>query len=507
MLSVDPSDAVDPLVLALDVGSTGTRGGVYDALGRPVSGQRHKVRHQFTTGADGTSTIDPDQVVEEIVQVIDEVLSKQHRGRIAGVGIDTFSASLIGVDADGRAVTPCYTYADSRCAPQVAELRNELDELEVQQRTGTRIHSSYLPARLRWLAVTRPELVASVRTWLSLSEYVHLQLLGVTGAGTSVAAWTGMLDRHTADWDPEMLAAAGISAEQLSPVHHPDQPLTDTGTGHRVGGRGSGKNSGRPKHWDVVADVPWLPGLSDGLASNVGAGGTDAHSWVLAAATSGAMRVLVDEVPERVGTGLWCYRVDRTRSLVGGALNDVGRAVAWLEGIAQLPPKEEITRAVLAGPSDNTPLILPFLTGERSTGWAGDARAVITGLTAAHTGLDLAKGLLEGIALSYVRVAQQLAEIAGTPSQLLASGRVGSDLPELLPVLADAMNAPVTPVTIKRSTLHGTALLTLDLVLPYGTRTPADVAETHQPRPECLPYYRERQAEFERVYAGVLADD
>ena len=61
-------DAQDPLVLALDVGSTASRGDVYDAAGRPVQGGRRKVPHEFRTGSDGASEIDPDQVVDELVK-------------------------------------------------------------------------------------------------------------------------------------------------------------------------------------------------------------------------------------------------------------------------------------------------------------------------------------------------------------------------------------------------------------------------------------------------------
>ena len=57
--AVPLKDAVDPLVLALDVGSTATRGSLHDATGTPVRGYRDKIPHQFTTAADGTSTIDP----------------------------------------------------------------------------------------------------------------------------------------------------------------------------------------------------------------------------------------------------------------------------------------------------------------------------------------------------------------------------------------------------------------------------------------------------------------
>ena len=145
--------ALDPLVLALDIGSTATRGGVHDASGRRVRRLQHKVPHAFTVSPDGTSVIDPDQVTAEVEQVLDAVTGGPRLGtRIGGVAMDTFAASLIAVDGAGRALTPCLTYADSRSADAVTALREELDEHAVQQRTGTRLHTSYHAPRLRWLA-------------------------------------------------------------------------------------------------------------------------------------------------------------------------------------------------------------------------------------------------------------------------------------------------------------------------------------------------------------------
>jgi gluconokinase len=40
---VKRSEAIGPLVLAIDIGSTASRGDVYDAAGRPVQGRRQKV--------------------------------------------------------------------------------------------------------------------------------------------------------------------------------------------------------------------------------------------------------------------------------------------------------------------------------------------------------------------------------------------------------------------------------------------------------------------------------
>ena len=170
--AVELDRAHEPFVLALDVGSTASRGGLYDAAGRPVKGVRHNVPHRFTSAADGSSEIDPDPVVEEVSQLITTVMSWRPGVRVAGVALDTCASSLVGVDATGTALTPCYSYADSRCAPQLAQLRAELDEGAVHDRTGARLHTSYLPAKVRWLRDSAADVVARVARWLSIGEYV-----------------------------------------------------------------------------------------------------------------------------------------------------------------------------------------------------------------------------------------------------------------------------------------------------------------------------------------------
>ena len=66
--AVDLADARDPLVMTLDIGSTATRGSLYDATGTPVRHYRDKVPHEFTTASDGSSVMDPDQVVGELTR-------------------------------------------------------------------------------------------------------------------------------------------------------------------------------------------------------------------------------------------------------------------------------------------------------------------------------------------------------------------------------------------------------------------------------------------------------
>lgn len=491
--SVSLREAHDPLVLALDIGSTASRARVFDATGAPLRGLRHRIPHTITTRADGAAEIDPAQVLGEVTNLIDALTAERRLAqRIAGVAMDTFASSLVGVDAGDRPLTPCYTYADARPAAEVAALRAELNEASVQERTGTRFHSGYLPARFRWLAATLPDAFAGAVRWLSLGEFVYAHLIGRYAASYSTAAWTGLLDRRTATWDPILLGVCGVRLDQLSPLHDTTAPLTDAGA--QVATR-----------WPALARATWFPAVTDGYASNVGSGATDAGSAALAAGTSGALRVLVPDVPADVPGGLWCYRVDRGHSLLGGALNDVGRVLTWLRGHLQLPDDAGLNTAMLAPPIDGTPAVLPFLTGERSPGWAANAHAAIADITDAVPPLTIARAAMEAVALRYALIAEQLAAVAPDATRVIASGGVTEVLPGWLQIVADTLGRPVVRAVQRQATLRGTALIALDVLAPDVPRSAVALGETYEPAPAHAAYYQTAAARQQALYAALIA--
>ncbi|GIJ46216.1 sugar kinase [Virgisporangium aliadipatigenens] len=479
--------ALDPLVVALDIGSTASRGGVHDASGRPVHGLHHKVPHAFTVAPDGTSTIDPERVTTEVEEILDAVAGDPRLGtRIGGVAMDTFAASLIAVDPAGRALTPCLTYADSRSAAAVTELREALDERALQQRTGTRLHTSYHAPRLHWLATAQPRVVSAAAAWWSLGEFILDRLIGQPLAGTSTAAWTGLLNRRTGGYDAELLAAAGIAAEQLSPPRDPTEPV----------------HAAAPTRWPALARAAWFPVITDGFASNLGSGANDATVLTAATATSGALRVLLDGPADPLPFGLWNYRVDARRTLLGGAINDVGRAVSWAENTLRLSPT--LAEVLAAPPSDAAPLVLPYFTGERAPGWVGGARATLGGVSAATDADTMFRGIVEGVAMTYARVADELHPAAPQVVEVAAAGRVSNDHPEWLGVLADVLGRPVTHVTRRRATQRGTALLALDVLAPDVPRAARSTGRTYEPRDAHVAHYAGRRARFAEVYDALV---
>lgn len=300
-----------------------------------------------------------------------------------------------------------------------------------------------------------------------------------------------MLDRHAGVWDAELCDLVGVGIEKLSPIAPPSAPLTP-------------KRSVRGD-WPALADAVWFAPITDGFSSSIGAGTTGSSQVVLAAATSGAVRMLIEGDLPALPRGLWCNRIDETRSILGGALNDVGRAVTWLESTFVLPDADALHAALLADPDPGTPLVLPFFSGERSTGWVGESRAVIHRINAATRPLDIFRGTLEGVAWTYARMMQQMIMTMGRPTEILGTGRVSNDQPGLMQLVADFTGIPVTPITIKRSTLRGTGLHALEVLAPDVPRAEPTRGDTLEPVAGRYAYYQHRADRFQVLYDKVIA--
>lgn len=492
VFAVDLAGAADPLVLSIDVGSTGIRGGIFDATGLPVAKTRVRVDHSFRTNTKGRSEISPDLVVSGVLNVIDSVVARAGDRQIAGVCIDTFASSLVGVD-QGAAITPCYTYADSRSAPEIEALRVRVAEGRLQQRTGTRLHPSYLPSRLRWLARTQPDTFDLVDTWMSIGEYIHLQILEVRGVATSTAAWSGLLNSAAATWDLETLAAAGVRSSQFSEIRMPDEPFT------AIPGRVA-------KRWPALTGAVWFPAIPDGYANHFGSGRADPNTMMLSASTSGAIRMLVEGVPASVPSGLWCHRVDRGHCLVGGSLNNVGSAVTWVERLLASPKGGSHADWLAGPPMEDGPITLPFLSGERSTGWRGDVRAHVAGMTVETDPAVLYRSVLEGVAMTYRRIVDQLEQLSPELRRVIASGGFTTAYPGWLEILASVVGLPVLPLEMKRSTLRGNAVLALEQLAPDVERAQPNLATRIDPNPAWAETYQDQFDRWNVLYEALFAD-
>jgi gluconokinase len=448
---ISPRLAEPPLILTVDVGSSSTRVVLFDRHGREVSGLSARRSYRLAAPEPGAAELDPDQLLAWIFDCLDEAYTQAGAliHRVAGVATSTLVSNTLGVDDQGRAVTPLFTYADTRAGEAAAALRAALDEKAVHQRTGCRLHTSYLPARLVWLAQNCADLYHQVRRWLTLGEYLALHLFGQVRVDFSVASWSGLLDRHKLAWDASLINHLMLDVDQLSPLV--DSSLPFIGLQAAFAGR-----------WPALREVPWYPAISDGAAANVGSGCAGPDRVAVTIGTSSAVRAVLPGAAGDLPGSLWGYRLDQDRSLVGGALSEGGNLSVWLRDTLALPRDEDLDAALAAMPPAAPELVfLPTLAGERSPGWRSEARGGLAGVSLTTTPLEILRAGLEGVALRLGEVYGALRPMLPAEPALVASGGALLGSPAWLQILADVLGQPIICSRVSEASARGVALLAL----------------------------------------------
>ena len=491
-----------PYILALDVGSSSARAMLYDANGDAVPQIKAQRTYASTTADDGEVSIDPDTLVTIVTGTIDDVLRQAGAlaGQIAAVATDTFWHSLIVLDASGHPLTPILTWADTRADAAARELARELDAEAIHQRTGATLHASYWPAKLRWLARSHPDVMAHAAQFVSFGEYLHRQLLGRSVCSLSMASGTGLLliGQHT--WDTALLAHLGISPEQLPPLGDIHDAL-------------HGLAPAYADRWQALHSVPWFPALGDGAVANVGSGCAAPERLALTVGTTSAIRALVPAGSTTPPPGLWLYLLDARRALLGGALSEGGNLLAWLEKTQRLPPLPEAEdKAAALQPDGHGLTIVPFLAGERSLGWHGDARATITGIQSNTSPVELFRAGVEALAYRigavYERLTEALASSEAAHAQAMVVGSGGTLLssPLFRQVLADTLGVPLFPLREQEASARGGALVALEAlgILPDIARLTPYLDPPVQPDQARGVVYRRAAQRQQQLYQLLL---
>lgn len=432
------------LILAIDVGTSSVRAAFYDHAGKMVRGSLVKNERKLTTTTDGGSEIDADKAFKQIVAVIDEALKATDLSKveITHVATTSFWHSLVGIDAAGKATTPVLSWADNRSRDLVATLREDLDEKACHNRTGARFHSSFWPAKLLWFRKTSPDVWRNTAKWLSFSDYVGLRLSGITATSISMASGTGIFDTRKIAWDSQMQHYIKLKASQLPEISEKSFRL----------------NSTFAKRWPALSSAKWLPVVADGAANNVGSGCTTKDTAALMIGTSGAMRVVYEgEPPANIPNGLWCYRIDRKRVVLGGALSDGGGLYDWLNAILALPKDAEAVIAKRKLGSHGL-TFEPYLAGERSTGYNEFASGSISGIRTATTAVDILQAGMEAVGYRFAEIHRQLESVTKI-NTIVASGGALAASPVWTKMIAAILERKLTPSKEPEASLLGAVLL------------------------------------------------
>lgn len=488
-------DGPNMTVLVIDIGSSSVRAILFDDSARLIPDAIASASHSIDTEPPGAATLDMDTLQTRVETCIDDILTHEAAKDIRVVGVDTLVGNVLGVDANGAALTPIYTYADTRSAADVDDLRKRIDAEANHQRTGTLLHTAYQPGRLLWLRRTEPDLFAEVQHWVDLGSLLYRRWFGESSTSHSVASWSGMQNRETLDWDANWLDEVGLSAGHLP-------TLAD----HRAVMRGL--SADYAQRWPALRDVPFCLPIGDGVAANVGSGCVGRTQFALTVGTTAAIRTITDQKLPPVPKGLWSYSIDHELHLIGGATSEGGSIFQWARRTLALDDPDGLEAQLSSRTADSHGLtFLPLLAGERSPGWATNATGAVVGLRLSTEPIEILHAALEAVAHRLALVAEQIAPIVSEDAQVIASGGALAASPAWAQMIATAVERPLHLTSEPELTARGTAILALNAI--DGTALdafPPNISTVIEPRTADIPVFRAARERQIALYQKVIRE-
>jgi xylulokinase len=381
------------ILIGLDVGTTSVKAAAYLRDGKLLA----QAYHSYSTiyPHEGWAEQDPRDWTRSSATVLDQVFRQLGAGsnNVAGLALSTHAPGFIPVDKQKEVLLQRVPiWQDERSVKQAEDLL----EIIGPDWVGLGMPYAAFPAKLRWFAENRPELMRRVKYALGVKAYVTHWLTGVYA--TDPSSEPGEQQSEAEIWN-----ACGWSSEQLAPV----LPATTVA--------GTLREDMQEK-FGLTQTLPVVIGLNDGASSVLANGACDAGEAVLTLGTNGVIFLVADgPIPagKRLDKAFFCWPYISGRWIVGGQNKAGACSLAWFSNlVCDLPAGEARIDSLLREaegkpPGSNGVMCFPYLMGRGTPVDDPDAKAAFLGLSLQHDRGDIVRALLEGVAFTLKDVMEE----------------------------------------------------------------------------------------------------
>ncbi|TYC64448.1 xylulokinase [Rhodobacterales bacterium] len=377
----------------------------------------------------GWSEQDPDSWWQACETVLDALRQKAPKelAAVKGIGLSGHMHGATLLDDAGKPLRPCILWNDGRSGKQCAEL--QAAEPKFLTLGGNLVMPGFTAPKLQWVRENEPDIFARTAMVLLPKDYVRFRLTGEYVGEMSDSAGTLWLDVARRDWSDELLAATGLTRENM--------PRLVEGS----------ESSGTLKpdlaaRWGFDTPPVVAGGGGDNAASACGVGAVDPGSAFVSLGTSGVLFVTNDRFSPNVDGAVhaFCHAVPETWHQMGVILSATD-SLNWLAKILKKTPGE-LTGALgsVAGPSDVS--FLPYLGGERTPHNDVEIRAGFAGISHGTDDSELTHAVLDGVAFALKDCLEALT-VAGTKIDRVLAVGGGSRSTVWLEIIASLLGVTV----------------------------------------------------------------
>lgn len=487
----------DPLILALDQGTTSTRAILFTPDGQALAEAGRPLKQVYPR--DGWVEHDAQEIYETSVAVLREAVETAGAdiAAVAVIGITNQRETVVVWDrSTGRPIHNAVVWQDRRTEPACQRLRAKGCEARVTELTGLLLDPYFSGTKLAWLldhvsgareAAMRGDLLAgTVDTW------VIWKLTGgrVHATDATNASRTLLFDIGKGEWSAEL-------AEMLDvPLSLMPQVLDCNG------------DYGETEAALLGRAIPIRGVAGDQQAALMGQGCIKPGEMKATYGTGCFLLVNTGETPAPSRARLLttvAARVDgRTTYALEGAIFIAGAAIQWIEeGLGVEGGPQAVEALAAAAREDHGVTLVPAFTGLGAPWWDANARGALFGLTRDAGRAEIAQAAFDACALQTRDLIEAMrgdapSAFAGGVEMRIDGGM--SKSPWFSQRLAD-----LTGIRVCRATYRETTALGAALFAGVGAGVYRDLAEAAASRPPTEGYQPQMDAgRREGAYARWL---
>jgi xylulokinase len=480
------------MYLGLDCGTSGLKALLTDEAGKPVASTARD--YSPARPHAGWSEQDPDDWAVAMAGAIADLrnVAGKALGALKAIGFSGQMHGAVLLDRADKPVRPAILHNDGRAFREADELARGYPELA--HVVGVKPMPGFTGPKLKWIAQHEPDHRRRVVSILSPKDYLRLALTGERASDMSDAAGTWLLDEAKRAWSPEAFAACEADPAWAPPLVEGSAPVG------RI----------RPEAADSLGlprGVLLAAGGGDAAVGAVGLGAIAPGEAFVSLGTATQLIVATDRfmsAPEKL-VHSFAHALPNRWYAMAAMLNGAG-ALAFAGRLLGASPDalEREAAADYRGPG--ALLCLPYLSGERTPLDNPYARGVLFGLSETSSRAEVARAVMEGVALTLAD-ARDCLTAAGV--RINRVGLIGGGAKSRL---WTRMIAAATGFTVVRmrggetGPAYGAARLARMAATgepPEVVCLPPEIADVTEPEAELVTMFAAQRERFRALYNAV----
>ncbi len=430
-------------VLAIDQGTTSTRGFILDHTGAGTI--IFSREHRQIYSKPGWVEHDPEELIRNIKACL------VNADQIDAIGIDNQGESCLAWNgATGEAITPVIVWQDRRTENRVSALKKTGAEATTLLRAGLPLDPYFSASKLGWIVENIPEaktLLAQGNLRLGTTDaFFNDRLTGQFSTDISTASRTSLLNIETGNWDQELCELFAIPIEALPEI----RPT--------IGDFGSIKTGGR--------EVPLVVSVVDQQAALFGHGCHSSGDLKITFGT-GAFVIAncgreIVRAPEEalLPTIVWQETGKTPVYGLDGGVYCASSALNWAKSLGLFSDFSQINKFENETAISRKLVFVPALTGLGCPYWDGSAAGLWIGMSLETSPQDLVQAILEGVAFRAVQIIAAMEKRISVGDVISIDGGMSVN-PYFCQFLADVLQKQVSVPACSEITAYGTALMVM----------------------------------------------